>query len=106
MLNMCHVKNPQLRQPYLGISTILQSGSTKMSAEGQIARGRTGESTLQGPPSESLSQQYSLAKLLGIWAAAALPMAAPAWVVAPGAAGLLAGPVALTRAVLVSLTVA
>jgi hypothetical protein len=47
-----------------------------MSAEGQIARGRAGESTLQGPPSESLSQQYSLAKILGIWAAAALPMAA------------------------------
>ena len=47
-----------------------------MSAEGQIARGRAGESKLQGQQSESLSQQYSLAKILGIWAAAALPMAA------------------------------
>jgi hypothetical protein len=104
MLNMCHVKNPQLRQPYLGISTILQRGSTKMSAEGQIARGRAGESTLQGPPSESLSQQYSLAKILGIWAAAALPMAALAWVVAPLVAGRLDGPLALPRALLGLLT--
>jgi len=54
-----------------------------MSAEGQIARGGIGESTVQGPPSESLSEQYSLAKILGIWAAAALPMAALAWVVSP-----------------------
>jgi hypothetical protein len=70
-----------------------------MSAEGQIARGRAGESTLQGPPSESLSQQYSLAKILGIWAAAALPMAALAWV-----AGRLDGPLALPRALLGLLT--
>jgi hypothetical protein len=75
-----------------------------MSAEGQIARGRAGESTLQGPPSESLSQQYSLAKILGIWAAAALPMAALAWVVAPLVAGRLDGPLALPRALLGLLT--
>jgi len=76
-----------------------------MSAEGQIARGRAGESTLQGPPSESLSQQYSLAKILGIWAAAALPMAALAWVVAPLVAGRLDGPLALPRALLGLLTI-
>ena len=75
-----------------------------MSAEGQIARSRAGESTLQGPPSESLSQQYSLAKILGIWAAAALPMAALAWVVAPLVAGRLDGPLALPRALLGLLT--
>ena len=75
-----------------------------MSAEWQIARGRAGESTLQGPPSESLSQQYSLAKILGIWAAAALPMAALAWVVAPLVAGRLDGPLALPRALLGLLT--
>ena len=74
-----------------------------MSAEGQIARGRAGESTLQGPPSESLSQQYSLAKILGIWAAA-LPMAALAWVVAPLVAGRLDGPLALPRTLLGLLT--
>src|SRR5215207_967162 len=49
--------------------------------------------------------QYSLAKILGIWAAAALPMAALAWVVAPWLAGRLDGPVAITRALLVLLTV-
>jgi hypothetical protein len=32
------------------------------------------EFTLQGPPSESLSERYSLAKILGIWAMAALQM--------------------------------
>src|SRR5215211_7556338 len=62
------------------------------------------ESTLQEPPSESQSEQYSLAKILGVWAAAALPMGALAWVVAPLVAGGLDGPVALARALLVSLT--
>jgi membrane protease YdiL (CAAX protease family) len=42
-----------------------------------------------------------LAKMLGVWAAAALPMAALAWVVDPW----LAGPVALACALLVGLTV-
>jgi membrane protease YdiL (CAAX protease family) len=64
-----------------------------------------GESTVQGPPSESQMEQYSLAKILGIWAAAALPMAALAWVVAPLVAGWLDGPVALPRAVLGLLTI-
>jgi membrane protease YdiL (CAAX protease family) len=45
-----------------------------MSGEGQIAGGAEGESTVEGLPSESQSKQYSLAKILGIWAAAALPM--------------------------------
>jgi uncharacterized protein len=55
-----------------------------MGAEGQMARGGAErESTLQGPPSESLSEQYSLAKILGIWAVAALPMALLAWVIGP-----------------------
>jgi hypothetical protein len=54
-----------------------------MGAEGQMARGGAArESTLQGPPSESLSEQYSL-KILGIWAVAALPMALLAWVIGP-----------------------
>jgi uncharacterized protein len=59
----------------------------------------------QRPPSERRTEQYSLAKILGVWAAAALPMAALAWVVAPLVAGQLDGPVALTRALLVGLTV-
>jgi uncharacterized protein len=59
----------------------------------------------QALPSERQSEQYSLAKILGVWAAAALPMAALAWVVAPLVAGRLDGPVPLTRALLVLLTV-
>ena len=56
----------------------------KTRTEGQIARGGVaGESTTQAPPSESLSEQYSLAKILGIWAAAALPMGPLAWVIEP-----------------------
>ncbi len=55
-----------------------------MSAEGQIARGGAeGESTVEGPPNESRTKQYSLAKILGIWAAAALPMRLLAWVIGP-----------------------
>ena len=77
----------------------------KMRAQGQIARGGLGEFTVQGPPSERQSEQYSLRKILGIWAAAALPMGALAWVVAPWLAGRLAGPVPLTRTLLVLLAV-
>jgi len=47
-----------------------------MSAEGQIARGGVGEPTLERPLSERQTEQYSLAKILDIWAAAALPMGA------------------------------
>jgi uncharacterized protein len=76
-----------------------------MSAEGQIARSGVGESTLRGPPSEQQVEQYSLARILGVWAAAALPMAALAWVVAPWVAGGLSGPLALPRALLGLLTI-
>jgi uncharacterized protein len=55
--------------------------------------------------SERQTEQYSLAKIVGIWAAAALPMAALAWVVAPLVAGRLDGPLALPRALLALLTV-
>jgi membrane protease YdiL (CAAX protease family) len=81
-------------------------GGMTMRAEGQIARGGVQrEPTVEGPPSESQTEQYSLAKILGIWAAAALPMGALAWVVAPLVAGRLAGPVPLARALLMVLTV-
>jgi uncharacterized protein len=56
-------------------------------------------------PGMQRTVQYSPAKVLGIWAAAALPMAALAWVVAPLVAGRLDGPVALPRALLALLTV-
>ena len=54
----------------------------KMRAEGQIARGGVErESTSQGPASEMQSEQYSLAKILGIWALATLPIGVLGWVV-------------------------
>lgn len=47
--------------------------------------------------------QYSLRRILGVWAAAALPMAALAWLVAPWLAGVLDGPSAWPQAIVVSL---
>jgi uncharacterized protein len=49
-------------------------------------------------------QQYTLAGVLGTWAAAALPMAALAWLVAPWLASTTDGPTALPRALLSCLT--
>ena len=54
----------------------------KMRAEGQIARGGVErESTSLGPASEMQSEQYSLAKILGIWTLPTLPMGVLGWVV-------------------------
>jgi len=78
----------------------------KMRAEEQNVTGEVErEPTVQAPLGEDQSEQYSLAKILGIWAAAALPMGALAWVVAPLVAGQLDGPVPLIRALLALLTV-
>ena len=41
------------------------------------------ESRVQGPSSERYSEQYSLAKILGIWALAAAPMGILNWIVFP-----------------------
>lgn len=49
--------------------------------------------------------QYTGWQVLGIWAAAALPMAALSWLVAPWLADHLTGPAPLARALLSSLTV-
>ncbi|MGZ4615089.1 MAG: CPBP family glutamic-type intramembrane protease [Actinomycetes bacterium] len=49
-------------------------------------------------------RQYSLRGILGIWAAAALPMAALAWLFAPWLAHALDGPTALSRALILTLT--
>jgi membrane protease YdiL (CAAX protease family) len=48
--------------------------------------------------------QYTRAGVLGTWAAAALPMAALAWLVAPWLAHTFDGPSALTRALILTLT--
>ena len=78
----------------------------KMRAEVQIARsGAEGESTVEGMPRESISEQYSLGKILGIWAAAALPMGVLAWVVAPWLAGQLDRPAPLMCTLLALLTI-
>lgn len=53
----------------------------------------------------SLPPQYSLRRVLGVWALAALPMAALAWVVAPVLAGRLEGPAAWPKALVACLTV-
>lgn len=54
-----------------------------MSAEGHIAPGGVGEPSVEGPLSERLSEQYSLAKILGIWALAAVPMGILSWMAFP-----------------------
>jgi membrane protease YdiL (CAAX protease family) len=55
-----------------------------MKAEGQPATGgvETGP-TVQGASSEDQSEQYSLAKILGIWALAAVPMGVLSWIALP-----------------------
>src|SRR5215210_8429765 len=50
-----------------------------MSTGGPMARGGVGESTVDGPPSGTQSEQYSLAKILGIWVLAAAPMGILSW---------------------------
>jgi uncharacterized protein len=49
--------------------------------------------------------QYSRSRVLGTWAAAALPMGFTAWVAAPFLARFLDGPAALQRALILGLTV-
>jgi membrane protease YdiL (CAAX protease family) len=56
------------------------------------------------PPEPGAPPQYSLRKILAVWAAAALPMAFLAWVLAPIIAGGIDGPNALTKTLLVTLT--
>ena len=50
-------------------------------------------------------RQYSLAQILAVWAAAAVPMAVLAWVVAPLLGALLAGDAASIKALLLCITV-
>ena len=65
---------------------------------------------MANPPGQEDSRyaavrQYSLAQILAVWAAAALPMGVLAWVVAPWLAGGLDGPVPLMRTLLALLTI-
>jgi len=49
-------------------------------------------------------RQFDLRGIVGVWAAATLPMAVLAWLVAPALAGLLDGPTPQPRALLVCMT--
>ena len=49
--------------------------------------------------------QYTRSRVLAVWAAAALPMAALAWLAAPALAASLSGPAPLGRALLICLTI-
>lgn len=53
---------------------------------------------------EVVIPQYSRSQVAKVWAAAALPMAAAAWVVTPVMATVLDGPTAFPRALILSLT--
>lgn len=50
-------------------------------------------------------RQYSLGQILGVWAAAAIPMAVLAWVVAPWLSGRISGPAPFAGALFLCLTV-
>src|ERR671931_2810780 len=56
------------------------------------------------PADERALPQLGLRGIIGVWAAAALPMGLLAWVIAPLLADQLSGPNALVRALLVTLT--
>lgn len=55
-------------------------------------------------PEERALPQLSLLGILGVWAAAAVPMGLLAWVAAPLLADRLSGPGSLSRALLITLT--
>jgi membrane protease YdiL (CAAX protease family) len=66
---------------------------------------RRGPAPLLDPVGHELElPQYSIRRVLATWAAAALPMAALAWIGVPVLAGMLDGPTAWPRAVVLCLT--
>ncbi|HEX3562818.1 MAG TPA: CPBP family intramembrane glutamic endopeptidase [Solirubrobacterales bacterium] len=67
-------------------------------------RSRASRAAHRARPEESTVRQLSLGGIIGVWAAAALPMGLLAWVVAPALADHLSGPGALSRALIISLT--
>src|SRR4051794_26044476 len=59
----------------------------------------------QDPPANQRAlPQLSLRGIIGVWAAAALPMGLLAWVVAPALADQLSGPGSLSKALIICLT--
>src|SRR5215217_1175878 len=81
------------------------SGGTRV----QRQRGEDGTMTTLAPEQEdpryAYVRQYSLAQILAVWAAASIPMAVLAWVVAPLLGALLGGgDVAFIKALLLCIT--
>jgi len=67
------------------------------------------DAVVPGPLAEEVDryeavEQYSLAKILGVWAAAALPMGVLAWIVAPWLGDQLGGREPFAQALLICLT--
>ena len=58
----------------------------------------------RGGPRYAAVKQYSLAQILALWAAAAIPMAILVWVVAPLLGNLLGGDEAFIKALLLCIT--
>jgi hypothetical protein len=79
--------------------SIPTTGASEMTATPRTAPGPT-LSEIDPKP----LPQYSFGKILAVWAGAALPMAAMAWVVAPVVAGAFADPTAWPKALALSLT--
>jgi uncharacterized protein len=63
-----------------------------------------GDSSEQVDERYSAVRQYSLAEILGVWAAAAVPMGVLAWIVAPWLRDQLGGAERLSKALLILLT--
>jgi membrane protease YdiL (CAAX protease family) len=70
------------------------------------ANGRRGTARVarHAPSDDRALPQLGLRGIIGVWAAAAIPMGLLAWVLAPLLADQLSGPSALSRALLITLT--
>jgi membrane protease YdiL (CAAX protease family) len=73
--------------------------------KGEVMEAATLSITTPAPPTDVRAlPQLGLRGIIGVWAAAALPMGLLAWVVAPLLADQLSGPNALIRALIIALT--
>ena len=88
---------------------LLRRRAGESPAPSVIGMTSTADTTTAAPVSTRVAgpttvPQYSVRRVLGTWAAAALPMAALAWVGAPLLAGTFEGPSAWPRAIILCLT--
>jgi len=80
------------------------TASLESDPAGPFSTGELPDRHAKRPGGEPPIPQYTGWQILAVWAAAALPMAALAWVGAPWLAGVFSGPSAWPRALLLSLT--